>query len=274
MTGDAPSRSPAAAPDPHVSVPTGTMPRRSNVLAIASGKGGVGKTWLSITLAHALARIGCRTLLFDGDLGLANIDVQLGLTPQNDLGGVIAGRIPLNRAIMSYSEGGFDLIAGRSGSGSLATLPSDRLAALRREVDEIGRDYDRVVLDLGAGIERPVRLLARHSRACLVLATDEPTSITDAYAFIKVAQLDGLCADLRIVVNMAPNQRAGEQTYRALRRACIEFLKFEPSLAGIIRRDDHVRDSIRRQTALLNRHPGADAAADVERIADGLVSEL
>jgi flagellar biosynthesis protein FlhG len=254
--------------------PSPSPPGPGNVLAVASGKGGVGKTWFSITLAHALARLGCRTLLFDGDLGLANIDVQLGLMPQNDLGGVIAGGIPIQRAIVNYSDGGFDLIAGRSGSGSLAILPAERLAALRREVDEIGRDYDRVVLDLGAGIERPVRLLARHSRACLVLATDEPTSITDAYAFIKVAQLEGLCADFRIVVNMAPNRRSGEQTYEALRRACVRFLNIEPRLAGIIRRDEHVRDTIRRQTALLNRHPGAEAAADVEHIAHDLAGEM
>ncbi|HZT87295.1 MAG TPA: MinD/ParA family protein [Stellaceae bacterium] len=245
-----------------------------NVIAVASGKGGVGKTWFSITLAHALARNGCRTLLFDGDLGLANVDVQLGLTPQNDLGGVIAGRIPLQRAVTPYADGGFHLIAGRSGSGSLATLPADRLAKLRREIDVVAQDYDRVVLDLGAGIERPVRLLARNCGACLVLATDEPTSITDAYAFIKVAHLEGLTRDLRIVVNMAPDRKAGQQTYGALRRACLQFLKFEPPLAGIVRRDDHVRDSIRRQTALLNRHPQADAAADVEAIAERLIGEL
>jgi flagellar biosynthesis protein FlhG len=253
--------------------PLAAAPPRSNVLAIASGKGGVGKTWFSITLAHALSRAGLRTLLFDGDLGLANVDVQLGLTPTHDLGGVIAGRIPLERARMRYGDGGFDLVAGRSGSGSLATLPGDRLVALRRGIDQLGGDYDRVILDLGAGIERAVRLLTRGSRACLVIATDEPTAITDAYAFIKVARAEGLCADLRLVINMAASLRAGEQTYVALRRACREFLKFEPPLAGIIRRDEHVRDSIRRQTALLNRHPGSEAAGDVERLAETIVND-
>jgi len=272
VTSTPTASSPAASADPD----PGNLgaPASSNVLAIASGKGGVGKTWFSITLAHALARAGCRTLLFDGDVGLANVDVQLGLTPKHDLGAVISGAIPMHRAKIHYEPAGFDLIAGHSGSGRLATLTSDRLAALRRELDATGLEYDRVVLDLGAGIERPVRLLARHSRACLVIATDEPTSITDAYAFLKVSRLEQLCPDLRIVVNMAPSLRAGEQTYAALRRACREFLKFEPPLAGIVRRDDHVRDSIRRQTALLNRHPGAEAAADVERIADYVINEI
>jgi flagellar biosynthesis protein FlhG len=266
---------PVPVPVPAHTPPIAAGPARgSNVLAVASGKGGVGKTWFSITLAHALSRAGMRTLLFDGDLGLANVDVQLGLTPTHDLGGVIAGRIPLERARMRYEEGGFDLVAGRSGSGSLATLPGDRLVALRREIDQLGGDYDRVILDLGAGIERAVRLLTRGSRACLVIATDEPTAITDAYAFIKVARAEGLCADLRLVINMAASLRAGEHTYTALRRACCEFLKFEPPLAGIIRRDEHVRDSIRRQTALLNRHPGAEAAGDVERLAEYVISDL
>src|SRR5262249_33189627 len=132
-------------------------PATGNVIAIASGKGGVGKTWFSITLAHALARAGRRTLLFDGDLGLANVDVQLGIAPRCDLGSVIAGRSTLTQAIGSYEEGGFDIIAGRSGSGDLASLPASRLALLRNELHGVGRRYDRVVVDLGAGVERGVR---------------------------------------------------------------------------------------------------------------------
>src|SRR3984957_7307959 len=96
---------------------------RNNLLAIASGKGGVGKTWLAVTLSHLFARSGRHVLLFDGDIGLANVDVQLGLTPQRDLSSVLSGRNTLKEAITHYTEGGFDIIAGRSGSASLATLP-------------------------------------------------------------------------------------------------------------------------------------------------------
>src|SRR5438445_9676933 len=87
---------------------------KSNIIAVASGKGGVGKTWFSITLAHALAKAGHRTLLFDGDLGLANIDVQLGMTPRRDLGSVIPGQTTMAQAVDRFAEGGFDIIAGRS----------------------------------------------------------------------------------------------------------------------------------------------------------------
>jgi flagellar biosynthesis protein FlhG len=247
-------------------------PAKRNVIAVASGKGGVGKTWLSITLAHALARLERRVLLFDGDLGLANVDVQLGITPRRDLGGVIAGQVTMAQAVGRYEGGGFDILAGRSGSGSLASLPSPRLIALRSELHALAGTYDWVVLDLGAGIERAVRLLVGQSRTCLVVATDEPTSITDAYAFIKVTALEQLADDIRIIVNMAKGSRDGERTYGTLRKACREFLKIEPPLAGIVRRDDRVKDSIRRQTSLLTRHPNSEAARDVEAIAQRLLA--
>ena len=97
---------------------------KSNIIAVASGKGGVGKTWFSITLAHALAKAGHRTLLFDGDLGLANIDVQLGMTPRRDLGSVIAGQTTMAQAVDHYAEGGFDIIAGRN-DGTVASKPNN-----------------------------------------------------------------------------------------------------------------------------------------------------
>src|ERR1039458_3590524 len=102
------------------------QPRRSGspgrIIGIASGKGGVGKTWFAITLAHALARAGRRVLLFDADLGLANVDIQLGLTPARDLGAVIAGRATLREVVLRHAEGGFDIVPGRSGSGALSGL--------------------------------------------------------------------------------------------------------------------------------------------------------
>src|ERR1700679_2054890 len=113
-----------------------------NMIAIASGKGGVGKTWFAITLCHALAKRKKKVLLFDGDLGLANVDIQLGLTPDRDLGAVIEGSSSLGNAVVKYKEGGFDILAGRSGSGSLAMLPSQKLFDLRNDLITLARNYD------------------------------------------------------------------------------------------------------------------------------------
>jgi flagellar biosynthesis protein FlhG len=119
-----------------------------------------------------------------------------------------------------------------------------------------------------------VRMLTRDARVCLVVTTDEPTSITDAYAYIKVTALERLASGIQIVVNMVANTRDGERTYSTLLRACREFLKLEPPLAGIIRRDDRVKETIRRQAPLLTRSPTCDAAEDVGTIARRIVTDL
>jgi flagellar biosynthesis protein FlhG len=238
----------------------------TNMLAIASGKGGVGKTWLSVTLAQALARSGRRVLLFDGDLGLANVDIQLGLHPSNDLGGVLDGNYALKDAVTSHPSGGFDVIAGSSGSGSLASIPANRLNQLMADLAALAPAYDRVILDLGAGLDRTVRQLAAMARTSLVVATDEPTSLTDAYAFIKLAQMQHPKSDLRIVVNMASSPAEGERTYATLLKACESFLKISPPLAGVIRRDQKVKDAIRHQVPILTRHPNCPAAEDIEAL--------
>ena len=238
-----------------------------NVIAVASGKGGVGKTWFSITLAHALAARGRRLLLFDGDLGLANIDVQLGLMPKHDISAVIAGKVTFADAVQWFEDGGFDILPGRSGSGSLAALPPDRLKSLRDGLIGLAARYDKVVLDLAAGLDENLRLLAGMSGTCLVLVTDEPTALTDAYALIKVLTAAGHGRRVKVVVNQAASQAEGERTHATLVKACETFLKIAPPLAGVVRRDDRVRDAIRRQVSVFSRSPTSDSVADVARIA-------
>lgn len=249
------------------------VPQANNVIAVASGKGGVGKTWLSSTLAHLLARSGRSILLFDGDIGLANVDVQLGLTPQRDLGSVLSGRHSLREAITRYDAGGFDIIAGRSGSASLATLPVTKLETMAGELLELQKDYDFVIIDLGAGIEQHVQYLASLASRCLVVLTDEPTSLTDAYAFIKVSRMSKNPPDVGIVVNQASTQKEGEGTYNTLNKACMNFLSFSPPLMGIIRRDGKVKEAIRHQTSLVIRAPHSTAATDVAALSIKLMQK-
>lgn len=242
----------------------------ANVVAIASGKGGVGKTWFSITLAHQFAERGERVLLVDGDLGLANVDVQLGVTPEHDLRDVIDDKISIRRAITHSDKTGFDVLAGQSGSASLAALPVEQILKLRRNVIEIAKEYDRVLIDLGAGVERTVRILASAAGTTLVVTNDEPTALTDAYAFIKLTHTAGLGNTVRVIVNQASSKTAGEKVYQTLLKVCDNFLSLRPPLAGILRSDPKVPEAIRSQTPLLTRHPNTKAAEDIETIALGL----
>ena len=247
--------------------------RLGRCVAVGSGKGGVGKTWFAITLAHALARRGRRVLLFDADLGLANIDIQLGLIPALDLGSVLSGAATLGQAIVPYAPGNFDVLAGRSGSGTLAALDPAKLERLLSQLTVVADRYDTVLLDLGAGLDRPVRRMAAWANTFLVIATEEPTSLTDAYATLKLHSADQPGGDARLIINQTSSPAAGKRTAETLTRACVAFLGRAPAVVGTIRRDHHIQDAIRRQTPLLTRHPNCGASLDVERIAADLIHE-
>lgn len=250
-----------------------TASRDNNIITIASGKGGVGKTWLSITLAHLIARSGRRVLLFDGDIGLANVDVQLGLTPQKDLSSALSGRHTLAETVTRTPEGGFDIIAGRSGSASLASMPMERLDSIARDLLALSRNYDTVLIDLGAGVEAHVRYLASVASRCVVVVTDEPTSLTDAYAFIKLLMADSNPPEVHVVINQASTQKEGETTYQSLNKACMNFLNISPKLLGIVRRDNKVKESIRSQKSVIVRSPQCTAATDAAAIAIKLMQK-
>lgn len=243
------------------------------LITIASGKGGVGKTWLSVTLAHAMARIGRNTLLFDGDLGLANVDIQLGLMPDRDLGTVLAGDASLLEAVTTFTDTAgvsFDIIAGKSGSGALGSLTTETLSGLRDGLVACSEVYDHTLLDLAAGIDPAVTTLSDHGGDILVVLSGDPTSLTDAYAFIKLTIARNPNARVSIVVNNVASKKDGEKVYEAIKRAAEGFLKISPPLAGIIKSDTKVVDAIRAQMPLLARHPQSEAAAAIMTLAGRL----
>ncbi len=242
-----------------------------NIIAVASGKGGVGKTWFSVTLTHALAKAGNKVLLFDGDLGLANVDVQLGLMPTKDMSAVVEGKMTLNRVISHYEEGGFDIIAGQSGAASLSAMPMEKVIEIRDGLIALAKDYDYIVIDLGAGVDRTVRLLSGAAGKAVVVTNEEPTALTDAYAFIKLTHAAGLAENIRVVVNQIPSKGEGDRIYNTLSKVCQNFLKIRPPLLGMIRQDKKVPDSIRHQVPILTRHPNSPASVDVEVIAANIV---
>lgn len=245
------------------------------LITIASGKGGVGKTWLSVTLTHALSHLGKKVALFDGDLGLANVDIQLGIMPERDLGNVISGETSFAGIATPYHDkdgSHFDVLPGKSGSGALGSLSRQALTQLRQGLTETATRYDRLLLDMAAGVDPAVTILSTHSGKILVVMTADPTSLTDAYAFIKLTVMQNPQADIAIVVNNVANKKDGERAFNAIKRACEGFLKISPPLIGIIRTDAKVVDSIRAQVPILTRHPNSDAATDVKALAAALIS--
>jgi flagellar biosynthesis protein FlhG len=202
------------------------------LVAIASGKGGVGKTWFAVTLAHALALQSTRILLIDGDLGLANVDIQLGVMPKLDLGDLLTDSAELDAVIVPIKAGGFDLLPGRSGTGLLGALDTGTLTKMMRILLQTKQTYDTILLDCGAGVDRAARLMVETADTLLLVITEDPTSLTDAYAVLKLllTERDAATVDVRVVVNMAGSVAAGLRAYETLANAANGFLQFRPSL--------------------------------------------
>lgn len=227
------------------------------VIGVASGKGGVGKTVLAIGLAQALGG-----LLIDADFGLANVDVQLGLGEGPDLGHALAG----GKLAVRRLEAGFSVLPGRSGSGAMAGLDA---AAMRPVLARARENFRHVVLDIGAGVAAAQRGLLAVADIALIVATEEPTSLTDAYAVLKLLRRDRPGADARLVANMAGGASA-QRVWQVLDGAARNFLGEGIPLAGSVRRDARVADAIRHRQPLLTRHPGSAAAEDIRVLAAGL----
>lgn len=246
-----------------------------SIIAVASGKGGVGKTFMSITLASAFAQQGQRTLLVDGDLGLANVDVQLGIEPITDIAAVIAGWVELEDAVTPVDggagDGGFDVLPGRSGSGALAELSTDEVSRLAAGLTTLSLQYDKIVLDLGAGIEANCMRLARAADKALIVITDDPSSMTDGYAFMKVLRGYAPDVDQHVAINQAANRAMGQQTYEAIAMACRKFQGYRPPLAGIVHRDEKVREAVRCQRTLISTDPTAQPIQDAIAIAQTFI---
>jgi flagellar biosynthesis protein FlhG len=248
-------------------------------VAVASGKGGVGKTFLAIALTQSLGQTGRRALLIDADAGLANVDVQLGLHPKSDLVTLMNGQMTLADTVTpacggAGTRGGFDVIAGRSGSGALHRHGGEAADIIIKALPLATAHYDATVLDMPAGVDPATLKLAAACGRVLTVLTDEPTSLTDAYALIKLLSQSEAPPHIDIAVNMAADAEDGRRSYEALLNATKKFLGLAPPLAGIVLRDNRVREAIRAQMPYLTRSPAGTAAAGVTRLAENLAAPV
>lgn len=244
-------------------------PRLSLAIAIASGKGGVGKTNITVNLATALAQQGLRTIVFDADLGTANADVLCGINPRETIEAVIEGRRTL-REIMVTGPGGFELIPGSSGAGELAMLSQEKRHRLLRQLGELESKADILLIDLAAGVGVDVMGFSRAADALLIVATPEPTSVTDAYAFIKSIRRHAPERVPDLLINSCDSEEEAREVHQRMDRACREFLGFGLPLAGIIPRDDAVRRAVKARLPYVILEPASAASRSIQRLATRL----
>jgi len=251
---------------------------KPHLTAIGSGKGGTGKTLIAVSLAHALAYEGERVLLCDADFELSNTSVHLGLDDCGDLPGFLANECRLEEAIAPVLggagiHGGFDIIAAPSGCGTLANSGEIGAQQLLGKL-KAAKNYDRVLLDLGAGVDAGVLRFAASSDDALVVLTPDPASLTDAYAFVKLLQQMTRNRVPQILVNMAVNDSEARRTADALIATCKNFLNSTPDYLGAIPHDPNALDAVRKQAALLTLHPQSASARAVTAIAQRLHNRL
>jgi len=241
----------------------------THITAIGSGKGGTGKTLISVSLAHALAHQGERVLLCDADLGLANAAVHLGVSESSDLPGLLAGTKSLKEAAVRVKCGphvSFDLLAAPSGSGSLANASEAQLQKLIAAL-ESAQGYDRVLVDLGAGVDDSVMTFAARADETLLVLTPDPASLADAYAFAKLLLRRTTARKPQALVNMALNATEGRRIADALIGSANAFLKAAPDYIGYVPFDTRVSEAVRRQGPLLSLFPQTPASTAIEGIA-------
>ncbi len=248
-------------------------PRRPGVLGIVSGKGGVGKSLLAVNLASAAARGGARTLLIDGDAGLANADLLLGLTPPFDLDDWTAAGRSLEEVVCRGPHGLSLLVAGSRGESrrrlarALAGLPAEGLEGLVEA-------HDVTFLDLGAGIDEHVLAPARACGLVWLVATPEPTSLADAYTTLKRLGEGDTTAAVELVVNRAPSRDSAERTHQALSRLCERFLGRSIALRGVVPEEPELLRSVARQAPLVLEPRPCAASRRLELLAESLLEQL
>lgn len=247
----------------------GGDPARSRVIAVTSGKGGVGKTNLAVNLGIALAQRGLKTGILDADLGLANVDIVLGMSPPLNLGHVLDGEKSLAEVMVVGPEG-LRLIAGGSGVYELANLSQWRLERFIRTMQELDMSLDVLFVDTGAGISHNVLAFLLAACELLVVTTTEPTAIADAYGVIKVTSAKNPSARIHLVVNMAPGEDEAEAASRSLASVVRRFLTLEIDYLGYVPRDIAVNRAVQDQIPFVLAYPGSRAAQNVQRIASRL----
>lgn len=248
-----------------------TRPRHARVLAVTSGKGGVGKTNVSVNLAIALASLGKRTVLIDLDLGLANADILFDITPRFNLSNVISGRRSIEEVAVA-APGGVMVIPGASGVERLANLSDVERESLLSSFDVLYRAADYIVFDTGAGISKNTTGFLAAADDVIVVTMPEPTAVVDAYAVIKMLAGHAERGNIYILINMAESRAEAEKYAGGISVTANKLLNIYVEKLGYIVRDPKVGLSVRQRRPFLLAYRGAPSSRCVSAVAERLVS--
>lgn len=236
------------------------------VIAVTSGKGGVGKTSVSVNLSVAMAMSGKKVMLLDGDLGLANCDVMLGLQPTWNLSHVLEGKCTLEDTIIE-GPAGLLVVPASSGRRNMAELKSSEHAGLVYAFSEMHRPLDVLIVDTAAGIADSVVTFSQASQEVIVVLCNDPSSLTDAYALIKVLNRDHGVDRVQVLANMVGGAQEAKEMYENLRRVAERFLDVTMGYMGAVPQDDWLRRAVRRQRPVVEAYPNSPAAAAFRELA-------
>jgi flagellar biosynthesis protein FlhG len=245
---------------------------RVRAIAVASGKGGVGKTNVVANLALAFRRRGLRVILVDADLGLANLDTLLGVNPRATLRHVLHGECAM-RDVLVEGPGGIRIVPAASGFEDLTQLTDAQRLLLLEQVDSLEGEFDVLLVDTGAGISPNVLFFATAAHETLVVVTPEPTALTDAYALVKVLATRYAEHRFAVLVNMARGDFDAKRTFTHLSRVAERFLHVSLRYVGYVPFDAELPEAVRRQRAVLDLAPGAPVSRAFEALAERLLAE-
>lgn len=234
-------------------------PQPVKVIAVTSGKGGVGKTNVSVNISMALSQRGKDVLLMDADLGLANVDVLLGLRPKHTLSDVINGSRALEEIIINGPES-LKIIPASSGIRNMADLNAMEHAGIIRAFSELSHRLDVLVIDTAAGISENVITFTRAAQEVIVVVCDEPTSLTDAYALIKLLNKDYGIHRFRIISNMVHSLQEGRELFKKIMMVTDKYLEVQLDFMGMVPYDDYLRKAVQRQKAVMEAYPRSKSA--------------
>lgn len=237
------------------------------VIAITGGKGGVGKSNVSVNLAVSLAEMGRRVVLMDADLGLANLDILLGLTARENLSHVLSGQCSL-RDILVDGPAGVRIVPASSGTKDLVSLGAREHAGLIHAFSDISDDVDVLIIDTAAGISDMVLSFITAAQESLFVVTNEPTSITDAYALIKILNQQHDVYRFNILANMVRSQQEGREIYAKLIKVTDRFLDVAMQFSGCIPFDECLRKAVMRQKPVVEAYPRSKAALAFKTLAN------